>query len=73
VLGFVLSETMRDVRRIGRVGVSAVVLIGFSLIAVGGFWLVSSNLGRAVAEWRDRVRIVVYLDRKSTRLNSSHR
>jgi cell division transport system permease protein len=64
VLGFVLSETLRDVRRAGRVGVSAVVMIGFSLVALGGFWVLSSNLGRAVAEWRDRVRIVVYLKRE---------
>ena len=61
---FVLSETLRDVRRTGRVGVSAVVMIGFSLVALGGFWLLSSNLGRAVSEWRDRVRIVVYLKRE---------
>jgi cell division transport system permease protein len=64
VLSFVLSETFRDVRRTGRVGVSAVVMIGFSLVALGGFWLLSSNLGRAVSEWRDRVRIVVYLKRE---------
>ena len=30
MIGFVLSETFRDVRRAGRVGVSAVVMIGFS-------------------------------------------
>jgi cell division transport system permease protein len=61
VLAFVLSEAVRDLRRAGRVAVSAVVLIGISLVALGGFWLLSSNLGRAVAEWRERVRIVVYL------------
>jgi cell division transport system permease protein len=64
LIGFVLSETFRDVRRAGRVGVSAVVMIGFSLVALGGFWVLSANLGRAVAEWRDRVRIVVYLKRE---------
>jgi cell division transport system permease protein len=58
---FMLSEALRDLRRAGRVAVSAVVLIGISLLALGGFWLLSSNLGRAVAEWRERVRIVVYL------------
>jgi cell division transport system permease protein len=67
MLGFVLSETLRDVRRTGRVGVSAVVLIGFSLVALGGFWVLSSNLGRAVAQWRDQVRIVVYLKREPSR------
>jgi cell division transport system permease protein len=64
VLGFVLSETFRDVRRAGRVGVTAVVMIGFSLVALGGFWVLTSNLGRAVADWRERVRIVVYLKRE---------
>ena len=64
MFGFVLSETFRDVRRAGRVGVTAVVMIGFSLVALGGFWLLSANLGRAVSEWRERVRIVVYLKRE---------
>lgn len=64
MLAFVLSEALRDLRRAGRVAVSAVVLIGISLVALGGFWLLSSNLGRAVAEWRERVRIVVYLKRE---------
>ena len=59
-----LSEALRDLRRAGRVAVSAVVLITFSLVALGGFWVLSSNLGRAVAEWRDRVRIIVYLKRE---------
>jgi cell division transport system permease protein len=64
MLGFVLSETFRDVRRAGRVGLAAVVMIGFSLVALGGFWVLSANLGHAVAEWRERVRIVVYLKRE---------
>jgi cell division transport system permease protein len=64
LLGFVVSEALRDVRRTGRVGVSAVVLIGVSLVALGGFWMLSSNLGRAVARWSEGVRIVVYLRRE---------
>jgi cell division protein FtsX len=55
VLGFLVGEALRDLRRAGRVAVGAVVLITLSLAALGGFWLVSSNLGRAVAKWRDRV------------------
>jgi cell division transport system permease protein len=43
------------------VALSAVLLITLALAAVGAFWIVSSNLGRAVATWRDRVRIIVYL------------
>ena len=64
MLGFMLSEALRDLRRAGRVAVSAVILITFSLVALGGFWVLSGNLGRAVAEWRDRVRIIVYLKRE---------
>ena len=64
MLTFVLSETFRDVRRAGRVGMIAVVMIGFSLVALGGFWVLTSNLGRAVADWRERVRVVVYLKRE---------
>ena len=31
------------------------------MTALGGFWLLSLNLGRAVGQWRDRVRVVVFL------------
>ena len=58
---FLLSEALRDFRRAGRVGVSAILLIALSLAALGGFWLLSLNLGRAIGQWRDRVRVVVYL------------
>jgi cell division transport system permease protein len=64
MFGFLLGEALRDLRRAGRVAVSAVVLITLSLVALGGFWLLSSNLGHAVSEWRDRVRIIVYLRRE---------
>lgn len=59
-----MGEALRDLRRAGRVAVSAVVLITLSLAAAGAFWLLSTNLGRAVAEWRDRGRIIVYLKRE---------
>jgi cell division transport system permease protein len=61
VLSFVLGEALRDLRRAGRLGVSAVLLIALSLAALGGFWLLSLNLGQAVGHWRDRLRVVVYL------------
>ncbi|MBI2162108.1 MAG: ABC transporter permease [Candidatus Rokubacteria bacterium] len=64
MLGFLIGEAFRDLRRAGRVAVSAIVLITLSLAALGGFWLVSSNLERAVAKWRERVRIIVYLKRE---------
>lgn len=61
MLGFVVGEAVRDLRRAGRVAVSAVVLITLSLVAAGAFWLLSANLGRAARDWRERVRIIVYL------------
>ena len=61
MLGFIFNEAMRDLRRAGRVGVSAILLIALSLTALGGFWLLSLNLGRAIARWGDRVRVIVYL------------
>jgi cell division transport system permease protein len=61
MLGFLVSEAVRDLRRAGRVALSAVLLITLALVAVGAFWIVTANLGRAVATWRDRVRIIVYL------------
>ncbi|HXG15627.1 MAG TPA: permease-like cell division protein FtsX [Calidithermus sp.] len=61
MLGFLLGEALRDLRRAGRVAVSAVLLITLSLVALGGFGVLSTNLGRAVDEWRDRVKLIVYL------------
>lgn len=61
MFGFILNEALRDLRRAGRVGVSAILLIALSLTALGGFWLLSLNLGRAVDQWGDRVRMIVYL------------
>ena len=58
---FLVGEAFRDLRRAGRVAVSAIVLIMLSLGAVGTFLLLSGNLGKAVAAWRDRLRVVVYL------------
>jgi cell division transport system permease protein len=61
VLAFLVGEALRDLRRAGRVGVSAVLLIALSLSALGGFWIFSLNLGRAADQWRERVRVVGYL------------
>ena len=61
MLGFLVGEAARDLRRAGRVGVSAVLLITLSLAALGAFWLLSLNLGRAVGQWRERVRVIAYL------------
>ncbi len=61
MLSFIFNEAMRDLRRAGRVGVSAILLIALSLTALGGFWLLSLNLGRAIDQWGDRVRVIVFL------------
>jgi cell division transport system permease protein len=65
VLGFLIGEALRDLRRAGRVAISAILLITLSLAALGGFWLVSSNIGQATDHWRNRVRIIVFLKRDS--------
>jgi cell division transport system permease protein len=64
VFGFLLGEALRDLRRAGRVAVSAILLISLSLAALGAFWLLSSNLGQAVSQFRERVKIIVYLKRE---------
>ena len=61
MIGFLVGEAFRDLRRAGRVAISAIVLIMLSLAAVGSFLLLSGNLGHAVTAWRDRLRVVVYL------------
>jgi cell division transport system permease protein len=61
MLGFLFAEAVRDLRRTGRVGVTAVLLIAMSLAALGAFWILSINMGRAVAQWRERLRVVAYL------------
>jgi len=64
VFGFLLGEALRDLRRAGRVAVSAIFLISLSLAALGAFWLLSSNLGQAIAQFRERVKVIVYLKRE---------
>jgi cell division transport system permease protein len=64
VFGFLLGEALRDLRRAGRVAVSAILLITLSLAALGAFWLLSTNLSEAVGQFRERVKIVVYLKRE---------
>jgi cell division transport system permease protein len=61
MLAFLVGEAARDLRRAGRVALAAVLLITLSLAALGLFWLVSLNLGLAVGQWRERVRVVAYL------------
>jgi cell division transport system permease protein len=65
LLGFLIGEALRDLRRAGRVAVSAILLITLSLAALGGFWLLSSNIGQATDHWRNRVRIIVFLKREA--------
>ena len=63
MIGFLIGEALRDLRRGGRVAISAILLITLSLAALGGFWLLSSNIGQATDHWRNRVRIIVFLKR----------
>jgi cell division transport system permease protein len=70
VFGFLLGEALRDLRRAGRVAISAILLISLSLAALGAFWLLSSNLGQAVDQFRQRMKIVVYLKREPSTTES---
>src|SRR5262249_35471050 len=64
VFGFLLGEALRDLRRAGRLAVSAILLITLSLAALGAFWLLSANMSEAVAQFRERVKLIVYLKRE---------
>ena len=64
MFGFLLGEALRDLRRAGSVAVSAILLISLSLAALGAFWLLSSNLSQAIAQFRERVKVIVYLKRE---------
>jgi cell division transport system permease protein len=66
VVGFLVGEAVRDLRRAGRVAASAVVLITLSVVAAGTFWILSANLGSAVGQWRERVRLIVYLRQEAS-------
>jgi cell division transport system permease protein len=61
VLGFLVEEALRDLRRAGRMAASAVLLITLAVVAAGAFWFLSTNLGSALVRWRDHVRVIVYL------------
>jgi cell division transport system permease protein len=61
VLAFLCGEALRDLVRAGWIALSSVLLIALSLLTLGGFWMFSANLGRAVARWREQLRIIVYL------------
>lgn len=71
MVGFLVGEAFRDLRRAGRVAISAIVLIMLSLGAVGSFLLLSGNLGKAVTAWRDRLRVVVYLKQEPSTAGAS--
>jgi cell division transport system permease protein len=71
VFGFLLGEALRDLRRAGRVAVSAILLITLSLAALGAFWLLSSNMSEAVTQFRERVKLIVYLKREPSPLETN--
>jgi cell division transport system permease protein len=71
VFGFLLGEALRDLRRAGRVAVSAILLITLSLAALGAFWLLSSNMSEAVTQFRERVKLIVYLKREPSMVDAN--
>ena len=71
MFGFLLGEALRDLRRAGRVAVSAILLITLSLAALGAFWLLSSNMSEAVGQFRERVKLIVYLKREPSAIDAN--
>ena len=71
MFGFLLGEALRDLRRAGRVAVSAILLITLSLAALGAFWLLSSNMSEAITQFRERVKLIVYLKREPSPLDAN--
>lgn len=61
IIRYFFSEALVSLRRSWKVSLLAVLAIAVSAFVGGGFLLVSSNLGRVVAEWRREARILVYL------------
>ena len=61
MVGFLVEEALRDLRRAGRMAASAVLLVTLAVVATGAFWFLSVNLGSALAQWRARVRVIAYL------------
>ena len=61
MVGFLVEEALRDLRRAGRMAASAVLLVTLAVVATGAFWFFSVNLGSALAQWRARVRVIAYL------------
>lgn len=61
MVGFLVEEALRDLRRAGRMAASAVLLITLAIVAAGFFWFLSVNFGNALAQWRAHVRVLVYL------------
>lgn len=61
MIGFLVEEALRDLRRAGRMAASAVLLVTLAVVATGAFWFLSVNLGSALAQWRARVRVIAYL------------
>jgi cell division transport system permease protein len=66
MVGFLVEEAVRDLRRAGRMAASAVLLIALAVVAAGAFWFLSVNVGSALAQWRTRVRVIVYLKSDAT-------
>lgn len=71
MFGFLLGEALRDLRRAGRVAVSAILLMTLSLAALGAFWLLSSNMSEAITQFRERVKLIVYLKREPSVMDAN--
>ena len=59
-----LGEAFRGLFGHRRTAAPAILIIAVSLVVLGGFMLISDNLGRLLERWRERGHVQVFLDRR---------
>src|SRR5690348_17648534 len=69
---FVFHEVWTSLRRNLTMTIALVVVVAISLSLLGTGLLFVKQVNNTRTYWQGKVQISVYLDRKSTRLNSSH-
>lgn len=58
---FLVNEALTDLARGGWMAAVAVALTALSFLTLGGFLILSDNLGEAIERWRTELRVILYL------------
>jgi cell division protein FtsX len=61
-----LSEALRGLFGHRRTAAPAIAIIAVSLMVLGGFMLVSENLGTLLERWRERGHVQIFMDLDAT-------